>query len=53
LFETRFSLKMFSADDCDGKPGVFHPRKRVNRQTKLHLVFDPKARRYVGNQLLK
>jgi len=36
---------MLSADECDGKPGVFHPRKRVNRQTKLHLVFDPKARR--------
>lgn len=36
---------MLSADECDGKPGVFHPRKRVNRQTKLQLVFDPKARR--------
>lgn len=34
-----------SAGECDGKPGAFHPRKRVNRQTKLQLVFDPKARR--------
>jgi hypothetical protein len=40
---------MEELSECDGKPRVFHPRKHVNRKTKLQLLFDEKARKYVGN----
>ncbi|KDR13007.1 nucleolar protein 12 [Zootermopsis nevadensis] len=36
-------MEQFS--ECDGKARVFHPRKRVNRKTKLLLAFDENARR--------
>ncbi|XP_047109250.1 ribosomal RNA-processing protein 17 [Schistocerca piceifrons] len=32
-------------DDYDLVPTVFHPRKPINRKTKVNIVFDPKARR--------
>jgi hypothetical protein len=36
---------METVDERDRNPKVFHPRKRVNRKTKLQLLFDENARR--------
>ncbi|PSN34067.1 hypothetical protein C0J52_12821 [Blattella germanica] len=36
---------MMSDSDTEVKAKVFRPRKRINRKTKLNLVFDPQARR--------
>jgi hypothetical protein len=38
-------LKMEHIRECDHKPSLFHPRKRVNRKTKCQLLFDENARR--------
>jgi hypothetical protein len=38
-------LEMEAVDERNCNPRVFHPRKRVNRKTKLQLLFDEKARR--------
>lgn len=32
-------------EDYDLVPTVFHPRKPINKKTKVNIVFDPKARR--------
>lgn len=37
--------EMEAVDESHCNPRAFHPRKRVNRKTKLQLLFDEKARR--------